>query len=243
MGVSGLCLADSRNPTQGPQSPRSTQHHSGSHSFPRHPQAGSFRERAPGPSELRYRVGSGRPQPPLRPAPARRGAAAASSPRPPAPRVRSCPTHPLRAGRRRAGSRVPRRPLAARRGVAAARLAGPRMRPRARGRAAPTTPSPTARASSQGPRTSPRRGLPGLRAPRAARHRATAAGCPTATTRGTARRGRAQPAGARTTRTARARTTGAKPPRLPAAPAQCGRIANDKNNNVFKTENRGEKQK
>lgn len=67
-------------------------------------------------------------------------------------------------------------------------------------------------------RTIPRRGRPGLRAPRAARHRATAAGCPMVTTRGTARRGRAQPAGARTTRTARARTTGAKPPRPPQRP-------------------------
>lgn len=181
-------------------------------------------------------------QPPLRPAPARRGAAAASSPRPPAPRGRLCPTRPLRAGLRRAEWRVPQRPLAARRGVAAVRRAGLRMRLRARGRAAPTTPSPTVRASRQGARTSPRRGRPGLRAPRAARHRATAAGCPMVTMRGTARRGRAQPAGARTTRTARARTTGAKPPRPPQRPSSAG-APQMINNKVFKTENRGEKQK
>lgn len=57
MGLSDLCLAGSRDPAPRPQSPRRTQHHRGSHSFSRRPQAGSFRERAPGRSDLRYRVG------------------------------------------------------------------------------------------------------------------------------------------------------------------------------------------
>lgn len=73
VGVSGLCLADSRDPAQRPQSPRSTEHHSGSHGFPRHPQAGSFRECTPAPSDLRYRLGSGRPQPGTRRSGIRRG--------------------------------------------------------------------------------------------------------------------------------------------------------------------------
>lgn len=63
MGVSDLCLAGSWDPAPRSQSPRSTQHRSGSHSFSRHPQAGGFRERSFGRSDLRYRVRSVRPQP------------------------------------------------------------------------------------------------------------------------------------------------------------------------------------
>lgn len=77
MGLSDLCLAGSRDPAPRPQSPRSTQHHRGSHSFSRHPQAGSFRERAPGRSDLRYRVGSDRRLAGTRPSRLRRGGPAA----------------------------------------------------------------------------------------------------------------------------------------------------------------------
>lgn len=58
-----FCHPRLHSPAPRPQSPRSTQHHPGSHSFSRHPLAGSFREHAPGRSDLRYPVGSGRPRP------------------------------------------------------------------------------------------------------------------------------------------------------------------------------------
>lgn len=61
------------SPAPRPHSPRSTQHHSGSHSFSGHPQAGSFRERAPGRSDLRYSVGCDRPLPGTRGCEIRRG--------------------------------------------------------------------------------------------------------------------------------------------------------------------------